>query len=540
MNATHEHDVLQLMFSSDEEDDDVGNSRRCAHPKAQNGIKLFLDPRAFNAITQTDTESDIKKQEKQDASFAASLQLQEEWERDRRRKDEHNMMKGSTAGASVLLVEQVITLLQPHLASGIKPVGRDDAVFLAEKILELQDTFKQGGCPPFVDIGYHYTAKSNIRAIRTSGLLTVEDRIAKKNKNVVNRAYFGNGIYVANNPHAFRSYGEVGLLVAILPGNVQDLGTEHFDRSSTIVYPTTNTITGNKIGPNPYYNEIVLRTSSQVLPLVKFPKDKIQDPTFADLLWSIHKQIQHEILDVFFNESQKTCVTRVKKTTSSSTGGFSFAQNGPAPFFNFGSIPTPPLSQNVNLPVPVVPVAPNKPGTSFASAAPVGKVPFTPICVQDGAAAGVNMQSITAMPAYESKSFEELRYENFLKGRSIGKEPFTPTCVQDGTAAGVNMQSITAMPAYESKSFEELRYENFLKGRSIPMFGTASSGGFKVRASELHFGNSSPYLGSFPNSLPTPAFQSSQHWQAFGTPQSNTKSGKCADLQILLHLFMLV
>ena len=482
MNSDHEKDILQLMFSSDEEGDDDGNSNRCAHLNTQNKTSVFLDLRA-----------DTKKQEQQDASFAASLQLEEEKQRDRRRKAEHDLMKGSAAGVSVLLVEKVIQLLRPHRASGVKPVGRDDAVFLAEKILELQDTFKQRGCPPHVDIGYHYTAQANIGAIRKGGLLTVEDRIANKNKNVENRAYFGNGIYVANNPNAFKRYGEVGLLVAILRGNVQDLGTERFDSSSTIVYPTTNTITGNKAGTNPYKNEIILRTSSQVLPLVKFSKDKMDDPTFADMLWSIHKQIQYEILDVFFNESQKTCVTRIQKN-SSSTGEVSFAQSGSAPSFSFGSlIPTPPSSQAANLSVSLVPVQ------------------------------NVRNKNVT----------------NFVSSAPVGTEQFAPTCVKDRDAAIVVMQSISAMHGYESKSFEELRYEYFLKGRSVPNFGTASNGGFKepVTASGLRFGNPTSCFSSFPKTPAAPTFQSSKYWQTFGALQPNPKSGKCVGRHILLHTY---
>ena len=113
---------------------------------------------------------------------------------DARKKQEFEWMKNSHAGRSVLFVDRVLQLLKPHDGL-IDPVGKDDAVFLAQQMLTLQDEFKADKRPTHVSIGYHYTLKQNLNSIRTDGLLTIEDRSATKNPNKQNRAYFGNGVY---------------------------------------------------------------------------------------------------------------------------------------------------------------------------------------------------------------------------------------------------------------------------------------------------------------------------------------------------------
>lgn len=112
-----------------------------------------------------------------------------------RKQQELESMKRSHAGRSVLLVEKVTRLLEPHAAAGIGPVGKDDAVFLCEKMFQLQEKFKRAKAPTCVSIGYHYTHNDNMHSIRTDGLLTIDDRKSLGHENTRNVAFLGNGIY---------------------------------------------------------------------------------------------------------------------------------------------------------------------------------------------------------------------------------------------------------------------------------------------------------------------------------------------------------
>lgn len=98
----------------------------------------------------------LENQERKDASLAASLHYTEK-ERDARKHQEIESMKKSKEGRSVLLVEQVIRLVEAQPQPGIETVGKDDAVFLAERMLDQQEDFRQNGKPTHVSIGYHYT-----------------------------------------------------------------------------------------------------------------------------------------------------------------------------------------------------------------------------------------------------------------------------------------------------------------------------------------------------------------------------------------------
>mmetsp|Transcript_782 Transcript_782/g.1276 ORF Transcript_782/g.1276 Transcript_782/m.1276 type:complete len:139 (+) Transcript_782:473-889(+) len=115
---------------------------------------------------------------------------------------------------------------------------------------------------------------------------------------------FGNGIYTANNPCAFRRYGEVGLLVATLLGKVQRM----FGRNDGA---DANTVIGNKRetiyrGSIPYHDEIVLRQSSQCLPLMQYKSHLAHD----DLIWTYHIELQ-KLVDNFFNGEAPTELERV-------------------------------------------------------------------------------------------------------------------------------------------------------------------------------------------------------------------------------------
>ncbi|CAB9523544.1 unknown protein [Seminavis robusta] len=232
----------------DDEDDRKMPAKATQSIAANVGINLFSDNEGENndqesviAIPSEDDDDSVvlvhpyrhfatkEEQEMTDAKLAASLQSAETKARDHRKQQELDFMKKSHAGRAVLLVEKVIALLlkPEYVKEGIEPLGRDDAVFLAEQLFAMQAELQQkkisskksqkdDSAPPkgarksnkkkaiapntkeiptHVSIGYHYTSQVNLDSIRTDGLLTIEDRQAATHTNMRNIAYFGNGIY---------------------------------------------------------------------------------------------------------------------------------------------------------------------------------------------------------------------------------------------------------------------------------------------------------------------------------------------------------
>ena len=222
------------------------------------------------------------------------------------RNEVEHCEKDSPTGIAILLMESLVTLLETHQSHGIVPLNGNNAVFWAERLIKCQTKFKKQRKPTRLDIGYHYTSNNFIEGISYEGLMTIHDRTKAKHANTQNRAYFGNGIYLANNPYAFQRYGPHGIMVAVLIGTMHDMGTNN----ATTAQPC-DTIIGNKRSTDaPFYNEIIPRRSCQVLPLVRFERDKVlNDTNAADALWSVHDHLQ-ALLDQYFNEGQPTFLTR--------------------------------------------------------------------------------------------------------------------------------------------------------------------------------------------------------------------------------------
>ena len=133
--------------------------------------------------------------------------------------------------------------------------------------------FKREGKPIGVEIGYHYTRSKNVDGISEQGLQA--DKCS--------RAFFGQGIYVATNPFGFSLYGDVGYLCLILTG-VQK-GMYDFDHGECDDEEWPDSFRGNKVKSSledrtTYFDEIVLTSSDQVLPLIRYPVESIDNAKY--------------------------------------------------------------------------------------------------------------------------------------------------------------------------------------------------------------------------------------------------------------------
>mmetsp|Transcript_7565 Transcript_7565/g.10463 ORF Transcript_7565/g.10463 Transcript_7565/m.10463 type:complete len:707 (-) Transcript_7565:856-2976(-) len=269
---------------------------------------------SFQSIDTTDA----------DARLAAQLQAEEDmsgvkW--DANSTAQLDSMKSSIAGQAWLFTEQVLRLhtqflMQHKKNDEIAPVALDDMVYTCEKLLQCQETFRKLDLPTNVTIAYHYTCQQSMDTIQQHGLLSKNERndmMIRENR--THGAAFGNGIYTANNPLAFKSFGEVGLLVATLRGKIQTVSGRNGSGDA-------NTVIGNKRrgfhgGGISYYDEIVLRQSSQCLALIQYKSHLAHD----DLIWTYHVKLQ-KLVDNFFNGEVPTELERVHPPEGMVSGGY--------------------------------------------------------------------------------------------------------------------------------------------------------------------------------------------------------------------------
>lgn len=216
--------------------------------------------------------------------------------------------------AAWILVERMITLhlqlLQdlPHLHD-LSLLASDDLVALAERLLWCCHTFRQADKPATITLGYHYTDESNIQSIREQNLLSLSERRLNHVGPLFGGTLFGDGIYFANNPVAFNHFGDTGMLVAIVKGDV----SWYSDSADT------DTVIGNRMR-NPYaqeqqlefWDETVVKATNQCLPLLVFSKPENPEDGFCFLnqLWVAHCQLQ-ACLDELFNSGTPTELYRV-------------------------------------------------------------------------------------------------------------------------------------------------------------------------------------------------------------------------------------
>ena len=240
---------------------------------------------------------------------------------------EQRLMGQSTDGKAVLAVQEVFALVdstrklakkknESHLVNYIAAVTREDMFHFAKAMLELQQDFLQKNVNGYIDVGYHYTSNQYLKNIRHHGLLTRKDRDSQKVQSASHGSVFGDGIYTANNPNNFSNYGNTGLLVARLTGEMVRVARSLLP--SMAVDATTNTIIGDKminatgsqsLGKDNWplsdaYHEIVLRSSAQCLPVISFDSRTRQSNEGNKCIDAMEKGLQ-SIFDKLFNRGMK-------------------------------------------------------------------------------------------------------------------------------------------------------------------------------------------------------------------------------------------
>ena len=189
-----------------------------------------------------------------------------------------------------------------------------DMMRLTGQFLHCIDEFQAFGKPVNVLVGFHYTKTRFLPSIQENGLVEQDEPR--------HGARFGRGVYVANNAHAFRNYGTVGIIVFYLQGTVQQTGVAKNMRNSSQVTdnPCVDSYWGNKLSQesngsmmfakSPYFDEIILRKGRQVLPVVTYRKEIINN---AELMYEMQVFFQ-EVADFNFNGGRKSHVCRIKPT----------------------------------------------------------------------------------------------------------------------------------------------------------------------------------------------------------------------------------
>jgi len=193
-------------------------------------------------------------------------------------------------------------------ANNFKPVNTDDMVFLAERVFEKQEEYRQAGKPFHVDIGYHYTRSKNMDRVRTDGLLSNAERRERNIQSRFNGATFGDGIYTCGNCFSYHEFagGDVGLFIARLKGTTRD---------HTPGIENDPNVADTFIGRGGDSDEvIVLRSSAQCISLIQFgsPMIELENDTSMgnEMVYKYHQNLQ-TIVDECFNGGEETPVPRL-------------------------------------------------------------------------------------------------------------------------------------------------------------------------------------------------------------------------------------
>eukprot|EP00549_Striatella_unipunctata_P018845 CAMPEP_0118686382 /NCGR_PEP_ID=MMETSP0800-20121206/7782_1 /TAXON_ID=210618 ORGANISM="Striatella unipunctata, Strain CCMP2910" /NCGR_SAMPLE_ID=MMETSP0800 /ASSEMBLY_ACC=CAM_ASM_000638 /LENGTH=632 /DNA_ID=CAMNT_0006583421 /DNA_START=81 /DNA_END=1979 /DNA_ORIENTATION=- len=247
----------------------------------------------------------------------------------------------STSAVKGKIEEQSETYL---CLSKIQTVAIDDMVFMAEKMLDKQQEFQirdtvmaepSKGAANYgedeaaqlllplsyfeskqpiptslaVDIGIHFTRSANMDRIKTDGLLTRPERSeAGIREDRYTGSAYGEGIYTGNNYFSYAHYGDVGILCARLHGRVS---ADRYDPNCDTVIPFRTCGSRDQM--------VVLKSSSQCIPLVFFPQSLLMENhnqssdnsiEFSEGCKAVHRyhcKLQ-KIVNEFFNTGTGTTI----------------------------------------------------------------------------------------------------------------------------------------------------------------------------------------------------------------------------------------
>ncbi|KAL3944669.1 MAG: hypothetical protein SGBAC_001277 [Bacillariaceae sp.] len=222
-----------------------------------------------------------------------------------------HLAKPSTAQDARQLVES-LKAFQRFTANKLSPdykfVPMNEYIFghWMKVFLQKKDCLESKGKPNLVEIGYHYTPFENMHKIQHLGLKLSKGK----------RRFFGKGIYVGNNPMAFRAYGDVGLVVLVMKG-VQRWCLNSDAADGSFGEKDVDTFSGNKVFDrfamngrferSSYYDEIVLRSDEQLIPLFWYDRDMVNN---SELTWAFHSALQAWVDSVFRPNHPRTVVKR--------------------------------------------------------------------------------------------------------------------------------------------------------------------------------------------------------------------------------------
>lgn len=173
------------------------------------------------------------------------------------------------------------------------------------RFVSCQETFRQMGKPITVQIAFHYTRSNVVDSILSNGLVT--DRPTR------NGALFGDGIYTCTNPYAFSLYGDIGIVVLILPGVSKQRAAVNRDLDSP---NDVDSYLGNKLikkfengvefPRSTYFDELVITKGQQVLPVCCYNRAIANN---RELMFDLTCFWQN-YADVHFNGNERTPVSR--------------------------------------------------------------------------------------------------------------------------------------------------------------------------------------------------------------------------------------
>lgn len=219
------------------------------------------------------------------ASEALAQQLQQELdredllERQQLCREAETLMHTSVTGRAWKFVAQVLALHEQYKQSGmlesnfIVPLATDDMVFLVEKLIQRQDSFRAKNRPTTVSLGFHFTNPTNLSQIRTDGLLTKQERQDRNINSTFNGSAYGDGVYTAEDVTVGSSgrYGDIGIICACLNGK-EKRGGRNFDPPGHDGGGDDDVQDCNVLQLATGTRMVVLKTSAQCLGVFEFPR----------------------------------------------------------------------------------------------------------------------------------------------------------------------------------------------------------------------------------------------------------------------------